>query len=165
MLDAPSFELLVLDEKDLDALLDLYRRCEDFLALGPQPTASAEMVLADLAHSRENNGIFYGIYTRAGLCGVLDLTESGWQGRPDTAFISLLMLASETRGQGLGSRVLAYVEQRLDQLGIRRICAGVQVNNPLAIRFWTAHGFRITSEPALMPDGTTAMDIEKQAGV
>jgi ribosomal protein S18 acetylase RimI-like enzyme len=161
----PAFELVILNETDLDALLDLCRRCEDFLALGPQPYASAEMVLADLALSRENKGVFYGIYTGGNLCGVLDLTESGWQDSPEAAYISLLMLAREARGLGLGSRVLAYIEQRLQKQGIRRLCAGVQVNNPLAIRFWLAHGFLVVSEPILHPDGTTAVEIEKQTGV
>jgi len=159
-----EYELRIVDEKDLVELLALYRRCEDFLALGPQPRASEKMVLADLAQSREYNGIFYGIYIAGQLCGVLDLTASGWQGREDTAYINLLMIARDAPGQGLGSRVLADTEQRLAQQGIARICAGVQVNNPAALRFWQAHGFQITSHPHLQLDGTTTVDIEKQAG-
>jgi ribosomal protein S18 acetylase RimI-like enzyme len=159
-----EYELLVLAEKDLEALLALYKSCEDFLALGPQPHASEKMVLADLALSREYNGTFYGIYTAGQLCGVLDLTASGWQDRADTAYINLLMFAREARGQGLGTQVLADTEQRLSRQGITRICAGVQVNNPGALRFWQAHGFQITSPPHLQPDGTTTVDLEKQTG-
>lgn len=158
----PDYELVAQDETNLDSLLDLYQRCEDFLALGPQPLASREMVLADLAHSRENGGVFYGIFTGGRLAGVLDLTESGWEGRTDTACLSLLMIAREQRGLGLGARVLADVEARLRRLGVTRICGGVQVNNPQAVRFWLAHGFKITSEARLQDDGTTTYDIEKR---
>jgi len=158
----PDFTLSVVSEVNLEALLDLYRRCEDFLALGPQPLASREMVLADLAHSRENGGMFYGIYAAGRLAGVLDLTESGWLGSPDAACLSLLMIAREYRGQGLGAQVLADVEARLRRQGVTRICGGVQVNNPAALRFWQAHGFKITSEARLQADGTTTYDIEKR---
>ncbi len=164
MTDLPAFELVPMDEKDIDALLGLYRRCEDFLALGPQPLASAEMVLGDLAHSRENGGVFSGIYVSGQLSGVLDLTTSGWQGSPETGYISLLMLAREARGQGLGRSVLAALEQDLLGRGVTRLEADVQVNNPLAQRFWLAHGFQICSEPALQPDGTTSVHLKKQTG-
>jgi ribosomal protein S18 acetylase RimI-like enzyme len=58
--------------------------------------------------------------------------------------------------------VLAQLEEHLIAHGIRVLLAGVQANNPGAIRFWTGHGFRIISEPQLMPDGTTAMELEKR---
>ena len=46
--------------------LEVYRRCEDFLALGPEPKASLEMVLADLEISRQEGGCFCGIYGPTG---------------------------------------------------------------------------------------------------
>ncbi|HMN62099.1 MAG TPA: GNAT family N-acetyltransferase [Anaerolinea sp.] len=157
----PDYELVIVGESDLEAVLDLYRRCEDFLALGPQPFASREMVLADLAHSRENGGVFYGIFPGGRLAGVPDLTESGWLGAPHCACLSLLMIAREQRGLGLGARVLADVEARLRRQGVTRICGGVQVNNPQAVRFWQAHGFEISLQARLQEDGTTTCDIEK----
>jgi hypothetical protein len=39
--------------QDQEALLTVYHQCEDFLALGPEPQASPERILADLVHSRE----------------------------------------------------------------------------------------------------------------
>ena len=45
-------------EADLMAVLEVYRQCEDFLALGPVPTASLEMVQSDLEHSKEEGGVF-----------------------------------------------------------------------------------------------------------
>ncbi len=37
---APEFTLRPVDEGDLAALMEVYRQCEDFLALGPQAMAS-----------------------------------------------------------------------------------------------------------------------------
>ena len=43
-------------EDDLEAILAVYRQCEDFLALGPQPQASPEMVAADMRQSQAEGG-------------------------------------------------------------------------------------------------------------
>jgi hypothetical protein len=59
-LSVQGFEIRPAGMPDLDALLDLYRQCEDFLALGPQPQASREMVLADLVLSEPEDGRFTG---------------------------------------------------------------------------------------------------------
>jgi len=45
-------------EADLPVVLQIYRQCEDFLAFGPVPAASMEMVQADIAHSVVENGIY-----------------------------------------------------------------------------------------------------------
>jgi ribosomal protein S18 acetylase RimI-like enzyme len=157
-----GFVLRPAGETELEALFELYRQCEDFLALGPQPHASREMVLADLALSRRNGARFYGIYTAEDrLAGVLDVVHSGYEGVAEHAYLELLMIAADQRGKGLGSKVLARLENYLIAHGISILLAGVQVNNPGAIRFWTGHGFKITSEPRLMEDGTTAMELEK----
>jgi hypothetical protein len=42
---------ITLDE--LDEVLNVYRQCEDFLALGPVPTASMEMVVKDIEISKD----------------------------------------------------------------------------------------------------------------
>ena len=44
---------------------------------------------------------------------------------------------------------------------IRMLRAGVQVNNPGAIRFWQRMGFAITSSAELMSDGTTCYQLKK----
>lgn len=154
-----EFRWIRLDETGLEPLLGLYRQCEDFLALGPNPAASPEMVLADLALSRENGGEFYGIYVGDELAGVLDLIPSGYEGEAHTAFLELLMLAAKWRGQGLGESVFAAVVERLRGEGIHTLKAGVQVNNPGALRFWLRQGFHITSAPKLLADGTTCVDL------
>ncbi len=49
-------------EPDLPAVLEVYRQSEDFLALGPDPHASPEMVAKDRELSRQEGGVFCGIF-------------------------------------------------------------------------------------------------------
>src|SRR5512143_3408157 len=58
-------------DSDLPALLEVYRQCEDFLALGPDPHASPEMVEKDRALSRQEGGIYCGIFLES---AILNLT-------------------------------------------------------------------------------------------
>ncbi len=44
---------------------------------------------------------------------------------------------------------------------INTILSGVQVNNPQAVQFWQRNGYRIVSEPRLLPDQTTAVELRK----
>lgn len=159
MTPAPVFNLCPVNENDLPALLEVYRGCEDFLALGPNPKASPEMVLADLELSRSSGGLFCGILDEQGrLVGVADFLLTGFEGQADTAFIELLMIARPYRRQGLGRAVVEEVERRIRHPGsVKRIACGVQVNNPAAIRFWLRRGYRLARPPQKLADGTTAM--------
>ena len=40
-----SVEIRPITENDLEEVFEVYRQCEDFLALGPKPKASMAMVL------------------------------------------------------------------------------------------------------------------------
>jgi ribosomal protein S18 acetylase RimI-like enzyme len=148
---------------DLPAILEVYRQCEDFLALGPVATASMEMVNADLRLSQEQNGTFCGIFNQDDeMIGVLDYVASGYKGDPAAAYLALLMIAAPHRSHGLGEAVFAALEQELRRdPRVTVLLAGVQVNNPRAIRFWQRMGFRITSGPIPYPDGSTAFDLRK----
>jgi ribosomal protein S18 acetylase RimI-like enzyme len=145
-------------------LLAVYADCEDFLALGPVAKASPEMVRADLRSSQSEGGEFCGIYLPSGpIAGVLDFVPKNFRGQRDTAFIALLMLRPSFRHQGIGPRVLELIETeiRKDPV-VSRIRIGVQVNNPLAIRFWQNHGFQIYSGPESIADQTTVYRLEKK---
>ncbi len=159
-----SFEIRPVTPDELEVILDVYRQCEDFLALGPVATASMEMVEKDIELSHSQDGIFCGIYTAGNeMIGVLDYTPSGWKGDPQAAYISLLMMAASWRNKGIGKAVVEAFEHEIRQNPrITTVYAGVQVNNPLAIRFWQANGYCIISGPILYPDQTTAFDLKKQ---
>jgi RimJ/RimL family protein N-acetyltransferase len=151
--------------EDLEAVLEVYRQCEDFLALGPVATASLEMVQADLRLSESQGGTFCVILERASgeMLGVLDFVPAGWEGNPRAAYLALLMIAAPHRSNGIGAEVVGLVEGLITRDGqIEVIHAGVQVNNPGAIRFWQRMGYEIVSPPRDYPDGTTGYDLAKK---
>ncbi|MCC6802200.1 MAG: GNAT family N-acetyltransferase [Anaerolineae bacterium] len=159
----PAFSIRPLTDNDLPAVLDVYRGCEDFLALGPVATASLAMVQQDIAQSVEMGGTFCGIFAPDEIMlGVVDYVLSGFECDPRHAFISLLMIAQPYRNMGLGAAVVARVEAAIRlQPQVDAILSGVQVNNPGAIRFWQRMGYTITSEAESMPDGTTVYHLRK----
>ena len=158
-----SLEIRPIIPDDLNAVLEVYRQCEDFLALGPVSTASMEMVLKDIEISEQEGGVFCGIYTADGkMIGIVDYVPSNWEGDPHAAFLSLLMIAAPFRKQGIGAAVVEAVEKEIRKdTGITTILSGVQVNNPQAIKFWQRQGYRIVSGPTLFPDQTTAFGLCK----
>lgn len=157
------FEIHPVSPDELGDVLHVYRQCEDFLALGPVAAASMEMVLKDLEISREEQGIFCGIYSEGGaMIGIVDYAPRGFEGDPHAAFLSLLMIDSSFRNQGIGKAVVEAVEQEIRKdSSITALYSGVQVNNPMAVRFWERNGYAIVSEPRLMPDQTTAVALRK----
>jgi hypothetical protein len=93
-----SLEIRLITDDDLEAVLGVYRQCEDFLALGPLPTASMEMVRKDIELSQQESGIFCGIFTMAGtMIGIVDYVPRNFEGNPQNAFLSLLMIAAPFR--------------------------------------------------------------------
>ena len=156
-------EIRPITENDLDEVLHVYQHCEDFLALGPVATASMEMVLKDIQLSQEEGGLFCGIYTADGtMIGVVDYVPKHYRNNPQVAYLELLMIDPSFRNHGIGKAVFEGVENEIRKdPSVRAFLAGVQVNNPHAVQFWQRNGFRITSEPKLMPDQTTVFDLQK----
>jgi len=147
----------------LEAVLEVYRECEDFLALGPVAQASREMVLKDMDLWRAEGGVYCGVFNAPGeMIGVLDCIPGGYRGDAQTAYLELPMLATPHRGGGLGAAIVEALEGELRQRGVRTILAGVQVINPRALKFWRRHGFQVISGPILHFDGTTAYDLSKE---
>ncbi|MBI5294365.1 MAG: GNAT family N-acetyltransferase [Chloroflexi bacterium] len=72
------------------------------------------------------------------------------------------MIAAPFRNQGLGKAVVAAMENEIRKdAKINTILSGVQVNNPQAVQFWQRNGYRIVSEPNLLPDQTIIVDLRK----
>lgn len=158
-----SFEVRTITQDDLDAVLDLYRQCENFLALGPERTATMAMVLKDIEISQSEGGVFYGIYAVDGrMIGVVDFVPSNFEGNPHIAFISLLMIAASFRKQGIGTTIVELIENEIRKdAQITVILSAVQVNNPQALQFWQKNGYRIVGGPELQPDQTTTFRLQK----
>lgn len=150
-------------QDDLHTILDVYRQCEDFLALGPAPVASREMVLKDLEISQSEGGTFCGIYTAdREMIGVVDYIPCDFEGEPSQAYISLLMIAQPFRRQGIGEAVVAAIEGEIKRNAeVTTILSGVQVNNPDAIHFWERNGYNIVGGPEALPDQTTVYRLQK----
>jgi ribosomal protein S18 acetylase RimI-like enzyme len=150
-------------EVELPSILEVYRQCEDFLALGPVAVASVQMVLADLQLSKDRGGIFCGIYIpESKLVGVIDYIPHHYLGDARHAYIELLMIARPYRRNGLGSAVVTRIESEIRRDPVVNIIkAGVAVNNVPAITFWLKQGYRITGDPEVFPDQTSGFPLEK----
>jgi ribosomal protein S18 acetylase RimI-like enzyme len=158
-----SFTIRPILLDDLTQTLEVYRQCEDFLALGPDPRASVEMIEKDMQISKEAGGIFCGIFDEDNhMIGIVDFIPNNFEGNPNHAFIELLMIAVSARRKGFGGEVMQLVEKEISKNpNITDILAAVQINNPNAIRFWKNIGYEIISEPILNPDGTTVYKLCK----
>lgn len=163
MLHGHCFTIRLVTDQDVPALLEVYRQCEDFLALGPVSTASIDMVRKDLVSSRAEGGLFCGIYDLSdNLIGVVDVIPHDFDGIPHHAFLALLMLIPAYRRRGFGQEITALVEEVIwENPQITAILSGVQANNPAAVRFWQRNGYRIVGGPELLPDQTTVFHLRK----
>jgi ribosomal protein S18 acetylase RimI-like enzyme len=121
------------------------------------------MVEQDIAHSREEGGVFCGIFDSQGkIVGVVDFVPGMYAGNPEQAFLSLLMIAFPYRARGLGAEVVRLLEAEIEKDGrVKSILSGVQINNPAAMRFWQRMGYRIVGGPEAMPDQTTVFHLRK----
>lgn len=150
------------DRKDIDSVYNVYKNCEDFLSLGPVPTASKQMILDDFKISEDEGGIYCGIFFQGKMIGVIDFVLSGFEGNPCYSYLSLLMISENYRKQGIGNDVVKTVEAEiLKTHTIKSIFAGVQVNNKHAIIFWENMGYKIASGPQFMPDTTITFRLRK----
>jgi ribosomal protein S18 acetylase RimI-like enzyme len=158
-----SCEVRTITQDELGAVLNVYRQCEDFLALGPEPTASMEMVVKDIESSQREGGVFCGVFSAdAEMIGVVDFVPSGFEGDPHIAFVCLVVIAPPHRNQGLGGRIVELIENEIRKdVQVTTVLSAVQVNNAEGLRFWQKNGYRIVGEPELQPDQTTTLRLRK----
>jgi ribosomal protein S18 acetylase RimI-like enzyme len=158
-----SFEVRTITQNDLGSVLEVYRQCEDFLALGPEATVSMAMVLKDIEISQRQGGIFCGVYAADGkMVGVVDFVPNNFEGNPHIAFLSLLMVAAPFRRQGIGTTIVELIENEIEKdTQVTAILSAVQVNNPQALQFWQKNGYRIVGGPELQTDQTTTFRLQK----
>ncbi len=129
---------------DLAAVADLYRRASDYVVLEtgepPGPGIAAEFFedappggpAGPLCHlgARLPDGRLAGIAAMA--FGYPEATD---------AYIGLLLLAPDWRGQGLGARMVARLEAEARVRGADRLLVAVLEANPRGHTFWRRLGF------------------------
>jgi len=162
----PSFSLYPAGSDDLDRLITLYQENEDFLGLWPDTPPDSVMVKTDLDYSVKTGGNFLAICTAEGVfAGVVDYISSGFQGRPEYAYINLLMISPVWRRKGLGTAVLAKIENRIAvDPRVKEIQLAVQINNPPGRAFWESQGYTRFTPPSLQADGTMTCLYKKSLG-
>lgn len=161
-IEGSYFIIKDVSEKDIGSILKVYKKCEDFLSLGPVPYASEQMIIDDLRHSKDEGGCFCGIYINSEMVGIIDFVLDNFDNEPNNAFISLLMINGDYRSNGLGKEVVTAVEAEiLKNKHICNILSGVQVNNISAINFWINMGYKIIYGPELLPDSTVCYKLKK----
>jgi ribosomal protein S18 acetylase RimI-like enzyme len=157
-----DFSIRPVTLSDHAAIYEVYRRCKDFLALGPVAKASMDMVVSDIEEAKAESGLYCGIFSGKEMIGVVSYVPSRFEFRPVDAFILLLMIGPPYRRKGIGREVVCRVEKEMLAGGrIRSIVIGVQTNNPDAIRFWEKNGYKIFAGPELRPDKTTVYRLRK----
>lgn len=97
------------------------------------------------------------------MLGIVDFVAQGYEENPLHAFIELLMIAKPYRGKGLGAAIVARVEAEIKGQNPTVACiyAAVQVNNPLALKFWENRGYSADMHAEQQPDGTTTYRLQK----
>jgi ribosomal protein S18 acetylase RimI-like enzyme len=147
-----DFSVRSLQPADAAALQVLFERCDDFNRLvdgeAVSPTSGQDIFLeAPPGFSLEDKFMF-GVYDRVGeLVGMLE----GMWGYPQaaTCWIGLLLFTPDSRGQGLGRRLMAGFEAHAISHGCSAIMLGVVEENTRAYTFWQNRGFELirTTEP------------------
>lgn len=138
----PRWELRVATDEDIEAVLALYRRNEDYFALeGTQP--AAQSIREDMTvlppRCKPEDKHYIALWRDGALEGTLDVVEGYPRAR--TLWIGLLLVDQELRRQGLGREIVTALTQAATQAGMDAIRLGCLQNNPVAHAFWEAVGF------------------------
>lgn len=163
MITTRRYTVKPVDENELDSVLEVYRSSEEFLALGPQPRASLEMIRSDMELSKTECGTYCGIWdSECRMIGIVDFVADCFDGVRGHGFLSLLMISASRRGLGIGTEIVTAIEQEIArEYGVTTILSAVQTNNYPAIRFWRKMGYRIVSGPEPQQDGTVTYRLSK----
>ncbi len=162
ILQTNTFTIRTVKKNDFPVILKAYKQSEDFLSLGPIPNASMEMVLNDIKHSKEEKGIYCGIWDlKSNLIGIIDFIPQLED--KESSFLSLIMISADCRDKGLGGKVVQALEQYLTtKYSVKRILSAVQTNNEKAIRFWMRCGYVVNTTPEKRPDKTVVYHMKKE---
>lgn len=135
---------------DAAHVLDLYCRAADYVLLESGRVPSSDLVEEFFTDAPPGmtaaSSVKLGQFDGERLVGLSDMAF-GYP-EPDDAYIGLLMLARDARGQGLGRTFLRYLEEVARRRGAARIFLAVLDSNPRARSFWEREGF---AHPKVFP--------------
>ena len=145
-LRSDAFRTFPLTPHDFPALQELWNNCADYVqsvyGRPPEPDEAQSVFEAGPEQGYGQQGkMFYGITPPSGdkLIGVLDVFrnyphEGMW-------YIGLLLLSPQTRGSGIGRKVVEAFAEAARAHGASEIQLNVVEQNESAHRFWIECGF------------------------
>ena len=131
---------------DAARLQQLLERCSDYYELHegcPTPADAGEYELTSIPSMLEPEDLH--VFALADADGTLHAMTQLLRNlpKPGDWWIGLLVVAPESRGQGIGGDLL---RQAIELVGATVIRLAVSVDNPRGQRFWESAGFRETGE-------------------
>ncbi len=125
---------------DVAAIRRLHERCAEFWELveGAIPDADELMHEVPPGVPLADKHVL-GVEEHGELNALIDLAD-GYP-EPHAWYVSLLVVAPEARGSGLGAELYAYGEDFMRARGGAAVRLIVQDQNPRALVFWTRRGF------------------------
>lgn len=150
--ECPGYSVQALEPCDVERLQRLLERCVDYSVVvdgdAVSPTAADETLLDVPPGQSPDQKFVVGLVDGHGeIAGVLE----GLRDYPDPGvwWVGLLLLAPETRQQGIGRRLLTAFANHVRSSGGRAIMLGVVADNRRALGFWREIGFTTvrTTEP------------------
>lgn len=138
----PAFRAEKLNEKDVYALLELYRSNPQFLDLS-KSVCSLKSIEADMLRTPSgvvlDQKFYLGIYENNKLIAVCDLILD----YPNNmeAWIGLFMVEGKEQNNGKGTVILQSIENMLASAGISHVELGVIDKNNQGLSFWKKNGY------------------------
>ncbi|WP_051228010.1 GNAT family N-acetyltransferase [Pleomorphomonas oryzae] len=136
--------------RDFGAVESVYRRAADYLALesGLTPDAAAHAFFEERPPASTEDTLKFGICGNDDALVAIGDLAFGYP-EADDAYLGLLLLVPEARGEGLGQAILCEVKKLARARRASRLLIGVLDANQRARTFWERQGFELdqTSGP------------------
>lgn len=137
-----TFAVRKLGAEDVGPIYDLCCKNKIFYQYHP-PLVTKESIFEDMAAlppgKNYNDKFYIGFFDNKTMVAIMDLVldypEKG------IAFIGFFMMNLEYQNKGIGSKIINECNHYLQKLGCKKVCLGVDKNNPQSNAFWKKNGF------------------------